>query len=330
MPASRITIVATGGTIAGKGASASDTAIYQSAQLSVDDLCASAPGLAGLARLRLAQFAAIDSKNATPGFWQKLGQHLQLELSREDVDGVVVTHGTDTLEETAYYLHLTLKTSKPVVLVGAMRPASALSADGPLNLLNAVTVAAAQSSGGRGVLVAMNNQIFGAREVAKTNSMRLDSFSAPDSGPLGLVQDGRVIWLARPERLHTDATRFTVDTPLAAVEILLGYAGTSTALVDAAVAGGAAGIIWAGAGNGSLSTEMQCALTEVATAGGAVIRTTRTGSGYLMPQAGCDDVTLGFACADTLTPWKARVLAMLAIGQGHTQAAALQQIFDTH
>lgn len=326
----RIRLIATGGTIAGAAASADQSTGYQSAALHVDALCAAVPGLADIAQITGEQVAAIDSKDATPAFWQALAECVQSALDDARVDAVVVTHGTDTLEETAYYLHLVLKSAKPVVLVGAMRPATSLSADGPLNLLNAVRVAAAPDAGARGVLVALNNEIFGAREVAKVNATRPDAFAAPDTGPLGIVCDTQVVWLARTERAHTLDTLFEVRTPLSQVEILQGYAGMSTALVAAVACVGARGLVWAGPGNGSMAVEVEKQLAILAEQGIAVVRASRTGSGFVMPLMP-DGVGGGWpsVSAGTLGPCKARVLLMLALGAG-VAVGDLQRVFDAY
>jgi len=323
MPLPHLCLLATGGTIAGAGVEPQSVEAYTAGVLDVAALCAQTPGLDQVARISAEQFASIDSKDATPAFWQSLASRLQQALDDPQVDGAVVTHGTDTLEETAYYLHLVLKSDKPVVLVGAMRPSTALSADGPLNLLDAATVAATSGAAGRGVLVVLNHQVFGAREVGKVNANRPDAFAAPNAGPLGLVQDGRVTWLARPERPHTRATPFTPATPLVPVEILAGYAGASTALIDAVPATGARGLVWAGPGNGSASAEAMAALERLAGAGLAVVRTSRTGSGRVT--AACS-----LPGAGTLSPWKARVLLMLALGAGASGPEAVQAAFDTY
>jgi len=320
MPLPRLCIVATGGTIAGAGARPQATQGYAAGALDVAELCARVPGLDEVACIGTESFAAIDSKDATPAFWQALASRVQALLEDDGLDGVVVTHGTDTLEETAYYLHLVLKTDKPVVVVGAMRPATALSADGPLNLLDAVAVAAAPATAGRGVLVALNHQILGARDAGKVNANRPDAFAAPNAGALGWVQDGRISWMARPERPHTLATPFSTATPLAQVEVLTGYAGGSAGLIRAVGATGARGLVWAGTGNGSASAQAQAALAELCKGGVAVVRASRTGSG-------CVAASGGMPGAGTLSPWKARVLLMLALGAG---AQDLQAVFDTY
>ena len=321
----RICIVATGGTIAGKGATAQQTASYQAAALEIAELCAAAPGLETQAHITAEQFASIDSKDADPDFWQALAARLQAVLDDPGVDGVVLTHGTDTLEETAYYLNLTLKTSKPVVLTGAMRPATALSADGPMNLLNAVTVAAHPQAQGKGVLVAMNHAVFAAREVAKLDTLRPDAFGAPNAGPLGLVHDGHVAWLADTTRLHTLDTRFTPATPLARVDILSAYPGFPVDAIRAARAAGAQGLVWAGTGNGTASRAVETELSAAAAAGLVIVRASRVGQGMLLPGAGAQ----GQICPDTLSPWKARILLMLSIGSA-LSLSDIQSVFATH
>jgi len=321
----RICIVATGGTIAGKGAAPGQTASYRAGELDIADLCAAVPGLDAEAHITVEQFASIDSKDADPDFWQALAVRLQAVLDDPDIDGVVLTHGTDTLEETAYYLHLTLKTTKPVVLTGAMRPATALSADGPINLLNAVTVAADPQAQGKGVLVAMNHAVFGAREAAKLDTLRPDAFGAPNTGPLGLVHDGRVAWLARPERVHTVGTRFTPATPLARVDILAAYPGFPIDAIQAARAAGARGLVWAGTGNSTAGQTVEAELACAAAAGLAVVRTSRVGRGMLIPAGSAP----GQIWTDSLSPWKARILLMLSIGS-HLSFADIQSVFASH
>ncbi|HTJ92898.1 MAG TPA: asparaginase [Pararobbsia sp.] len=209
----RIVVVGTGGTIAGAAAKATQTSGYQAGALPVASLLQAVPGLDELARIEGDSVASIDSKDMTTALWITLAQRVQALLARDGVDGVVITHGTDTLEETAYFLHLTLKSAKPVVLTAAMRPATALSADGPLNLLHAVTVAASPASHGRGVLVTFANRIHSAREVAKTSTFSIDAFESPETGPLGWIHDAHVEYERRGERLHTLATPFRLAPP---------------------------------------------------------------------------------------------------------------------
>ncbi|MGF6955943.1 L-asparaginase [Paraburkholderia youngii] len=325
-----IAVLATGGTIAGAAADAANTSGYQAGVVGVDQLLAAVPALSTVARIAPEQIASVDSKDMALPLWTTLAQRINTLLASDDVDGVVVTHGTDTLEETAYLLHLTVKSDKPVVLTAAMRPASALSADGPLNLLNAVTVAAHAASRGQGVLVAFNNRIHSARDVVKTSTYAVDAFQSPEIGALGWVQDGRVEFQRGVVRAHTLASEFAIDTAWPHVEIVVSYAGVSRTAVDALVAAGVRGIVVAGTGNGSFHQALQQALAEAVSRGIAVVRSSRVGSGHVMRNGAAADDALGFVSAGTLNPYKARVLLMLALAAGHTAPAALQKVFDTY
>jgi L-asparaginase len=326
----RIAVLATGGTIAGAAPDAANTSGYQAGVVGVDQLLAAVPALSTVARIAPEQIASIDSKDMALPLWTALTQRINALLASDDIDGVVVTHGTDTLEETAYVLHLTVRSDKPVVLTAAMRPASALSADGPLNLLNAVTVAAHGASRGQGVLVAFNNRIHSARDVVKTSTYAVDAFQSPEIGALGWVQDGRVEFQRGVVRAHTVASEFAIDAAWPQVEIVTSYAGVSRIAVDALVAAGVRGIVVAGTGNGSIHQVLQQALAEAVARGVAVVRSSRVGSGHVMHNGAAADDALGFVSAGTLNPYKARVLLMLALAAGHTAPAALQKMFDTY
>jgi len=326
----RIAVLATGGTIAGSAADATNTAGYQAGVVGVDRLLEAVPVLSTLAQIHAEQVASIDSKDMTLALWTSLAQRVNTLLSTDDIDGVVITHGTDTLEETAYLLHLTVKSSKPVVLTAAMRPASALSADGPLNLVNAVTVAASRAAHGQGVLVAFNNRIHSARDVAKTSTFAVDAFQSPEVGALGWVQDGRVEFQRSVVRPHTVATEFVIGTNWPAVEIVTSYAGASRLAVDALVGAGVRGIVVAGTGNGSIHASIQQALTDAVSQGVAVVRSSRVGSGHVMRNGAASDDALGFVTANGLNPYKARVLLMLTLAAGGTGPVALQRAFDTY
>lgn len=320
MPLS-LRVLATGGTIAGVATSAASSTEYQAAALGVDTLLDAVPTLRDVARVDGRQIAAIDSRNATPAFWREVGRAVQAALDDPAIDGVLVTHGTDTVEETAWYLHLTLKSNKPVVMVAAMRPASSLSADGPLNLLNAARVAADPRAAGRGVMLVLNHQVFGARGVRKTHTMRPDAFSSTD-GMLGQVHDDMIDWVVRSDYPHTVDTPFTVDTPLASVEILMAYAGASPALIEAVRACGATGLVWAGSGNGSASDEILAGLRRAAAAGVVVVRASRTGGGPVHKHEYDVAETERLINAGTLNPVQARILLMLALGHGMPPAEA--------
>lgn len=314
MPSSKphLHIIATGGTIAGVANSPSACTGYSAGVLPVENLLAEIAPLCPQFRLSAHQLTAINSKDADPAFWQLLGQAVQVALRQPDIDAVVITHGTDTLEETAFYLQLVLETNKPVVLTGAMRPATALSADGPMNLLQALLTAADPHASERGILVVMNQRILGACNVMKRHTQRVDAFECPDTGPMGSVQEQRVLWF-QPAGLP--APLFNIDTPLASVDILYGYAGISRSWVQAACQSGCSGLIWAGTGNGSMSLTVQEVLAQAVRQGLTVVRASRVGAGYVLPNGDCDDDQHGFFSAGILSPQKARILLALALGK---------------
>ncbi|MFC0397218.1 asparaginase [Paraburkholderia rhizosphaerae] len=330
----RIAVLATGGTIAGSAQDATSTAGYQAGVVGVGQLLAAVPALSTLAHIQAEQIASIDSKDMSFALWAKLALRVNALLATGDIEGVVITHGTDTLEETAYLLHLTVKSTKPVVLTAAMRPSSALSADGPLNLLNAVSVAANRAAHGQGVLVAFNNRIHSARDVVKTSTFAVDAFQSPEVGALGWVQDGRVEFQRGVVRPHTVACEFAIDAASTgawpAVEIVTSYAGATRVIVDALVQAGVRGIVVAGTGNGSIHAALQQGLADAVARGVAVVRASRVGSGHVMHNGAASDDALGFITANSLNPYKARVLLMLALAAGGTGPAALQQAFDLY
>ena len=326
----RIAVLATGGTIAGSAADVTSTSGYQAGVVGVERLLEAVPALSGVARIQPEQIASVDSKDMALALWTTLAQRVNTLLASDEIDGIVITHGTDTLEETAYLLHLTVKGTKPVVLTAAMRPASALSADGPLNLLNAVTVAASAAAHGQGVLVAFNNRIHCARDVVKTSTYAVDAFQSLEVGALGWVQDGRVEFQRKVVHAHTVDTEFVIGSQWPNVEIVTSYAGASRIGVDALVAAGVRGIVVAGTGNGSIHASLQQALADAVKQGVVVVRSSRVGSGHVMRNGAASDDALGFITAGALNPYKARVLLMLALAAGGTGAVALQKIFDTY
>jgi len=325
----RIAVLATGGTIAGEAGDAAKTSGYKAGVVGVDKLLGAVPSLAQVAQIQAEQVASIDSKDMAPALWATLCARVNALLAQDDIDGIVITHGTDTLEETAYLLHLTVKSEKPVVLTAAMRPATALSADGPLNLLNAVTVAASRASWKQGVLVAFNNQIHCARDVTKTSTYAVDAFRSPEGGALGWVQDGQVEFQRSVVRPHTLHSPFQMSAELPAVEIVVSYAGASRAAIDAFVAIGVKGLVIAGTGNGSLHSTLQQAVVDAVKQGVAVVRSSRVGAGHVMRNGAAPDDALGSLTAGALNPYKARVLLMLALSAG-TAPADLQRVFDTY
>ena len=325
-----IAILATGGTIAGSADDAGSAARYRAGAVPIDQLLAASKlGLERIANVRAEQVAQIDSKDLTFDVWEKLVERVRHWIDVERVDGVVITHGTDTLEETAMLLHLTQQGDTPIVITAAMRPSTSLSADGPLNLLNAVRLAANPASRGRGVLVALNQRVHAARDVQKGHTYAVEAFVSPDVGPVGFVLDTQVQFQRATER--PDAAD-VLPMPSAGqwpwVEVLASYAQPDARLVDALVAAGVKGLVIAATGAGSIHVNLEAALNRASQQGVFVLRSTRTGAGIVPPQPDAQ----GWASTGTLNPYKARVLLMLLIAAGRAQAetASLQQVIDRY
>ncbi len=331
-PLPRLRLLATGGTIVGAQAAAGARG-YRAAALSAEEVVAAVPQLAALARIEVERVAAIGSQDMDEAVWLRLAARAQAALDDPAIAGVVITHGTDTMEETAYFLNLVLRTEKPVVLVGAMRPATALSADGPINLYNAIAAAAHAETRGRGVLVVANDEIHFAREITKTDTTQVGTFRSGHHGLAGLVNAGRLHFYAPPVRRHTARSEFappgSLAAPLPRVDILYAHAGMDRALIDAAVRAGARGLVLAGVGDGNLSAAALAAGAEAARQGLAIVRSSRTGGGIVERNIEIDDDALGFIAADELNPQKARVLLQLALTRPR-DARAVQALFLTY
>lgn len=314
-PLPAVKILATGGTIAGVGTASTQTVGYTAAVLAVDKLIAGVPELQKVARVSGEQVAQVASENMTSDVWLKLAKRVNQLLASSEVDGIVVTHGTDTLEETSYFLNLVVKSEKPVVVVGAMRPATAMSADGPMNIYDAVLVAGSKEARGRGVLVVMNDVINGARDVTKTNTSTTDTFRAPELGVLGYVQEGKPTFYKATVRKHTVQTVFDVSKleALPRVDIVYGYANNSRVMLDAAVQAGARGVVYAGVGNGSVYSELLPAIRDAVSKKVVVVRSSRVGNGAVVRNGEANDDELHTVAGDNLNPQKARVLLMLAL-----------------
>jgi L-asparaginase type II len=326
-----VMILATGGTIAGTGSTSTTTVGYTAATVGVQTLIAAVPELARVANVKGEQVFQIASENMDNEHWLALAKRVNVLLAQSDVDGIVITHGTDTLEETAYFLNLVVKSRKPVVLVGAMRPSTALSADGPLNLYNAVLVAGSPDAVGKGVLVAMNDQIHGARDVTKTNTSTPDSFRTPELGMLGYIQGNKVTFYRQSTRKHTVDTEFDISSldVLPQVDIVYGYANMSATALKAFMAAGSKGIVHAGVGDGSLATGVKTALSAARAQGAVIVRASRVGQGIVARNGEANDDALGFIAADTLNPQKARILLMLALTKT-SDIGAIQRMFYTY
>lgn len=306
----KVVILGTGGTIAGTAASAGDNVGYTAAQIGVAQLVAAVPPLAGLA-IEIEQVEQIDSKDMTLAILRRLAERAQHHVDRLDVAGVVVTHGTDTLEETAYALHRVLRSSKPVVLTAAMRPATSLQADGPQNLLDAVTVARVGGQGG--VVAVICGRIWAGCELRKLHSYRLDAFGAGDAGALGWLEEGRVRG-ARPWPA-TDGLGVQVlpvsDEAAPWISVVTSHVGASGREVDLLVGSGVQGLVVATTGNGTVHEALTLALARAQSAGVRVLRASRCALGGIV-----GDAASAFPAAGSLTPAQARIELMLRLNAG--------------
>ena len=311
----KIMILATGGTIAGAQASTTEAG-YKSGSFSVDDLIKAVPQLKDLADISGEQVANIGSQTMNNEVWMKLAARVNAVL-KGDTDGVVITHGTDTIEETAYFLSLVVKSDKPVVLVGSMRPATAIGADGPANLYDGVALAANPEAKGRGPLVVLNDEIHYAHEVEKTNSTQLDAFKSPNRGRAGVMNTRKTYFFSQNTTRHTTKSEFSVDgkevKDLPRVEVVYSYANLGRDTIDFLVDKGVKGIVLAGVGDGNSTDDAIAALADAAKKGVAVVRATRTGSGLVVRNVEVDDDKLGLIAAMELNPQKARILLMLGL-----------------
>lgn len=322
----RITVLTTGGTIAGVNDPGSASA-YHSGLASGDSLLA-ASGSSQLARLTVQQVAAIGSQDMNDALWLELARRITSLFARNEADGVVVTHGTDTMEETAFFLDLVLPRGRSVVLTGAMRPSTAISADGPSNLRQAIRVAASPSAAHRGVLAILDDTIHGARGVQKTHTSHVGGFGSPNSGPLGQIDatDVRFLW---PVRDASGAPRFKLPgtAPLPRVEVVYAHSQMDTGAIDDAVRRGARGLVLAGVGAGNMSAAAIAAFRRHARDGIVVVRASRTGAGWVHRNVEVDDDACGFVAALDLSVAKARVLTQLLIAAAVTDPVAVQRAF---
>lgn len=328
--AKNITILATGGTIAGS-AETQTQAGYTSGQVGVETLLAAVPQLEDLANVTGEQVSNVGSQDMSDEIWLKLAERVNELADSRDVDGIVITHGTDTIEETAYFLNLVVDSDKPVVLTAAMRPSTALSADGPLNIFNAVAVAADDDAASRGVLVVANDDIHGGRALTKTSTTDVQTFRSPENGLIGASLYGVNRYFRKPYRLHTSGSEFSVEgvKELPRVDVMYMNASFSADLIDSAVANGAKGLVIAGVGNGNMTAEAQAAVKRAVGNGTAVVRSSRVPSGVTGRNVEANDDELGTVASGELNPAKARVLLKLALLKT-SDAAKIQELFNTY
>ncbi len=329
-PLPNVVVLATGGTIA--GAAASDVqAGYTSGQVGVEQLLAAVPQAKKLANLKGEQISNIGSQDMNDEVWLKLARRINELTAMSNVDGIVITHGTDTIEETAYFLNLVVKSRKPVVLTAAMRPSTALSADGPLNFYNAVAVAANKEAAGRGVLVVVNDWIHGASSLTKTSTTAVQTFMSPLRGLIGTVAYGEAEWYRGPVGKNTADSDFSLDkvTTLPRVDIIMAHENMDGALIDAAAAAGAKGIVIAGVGNGNMTEVALKALSAQAKKGIVCVRSSRVTTGNVGRNVEVDDDKLGLVASLDLNPQKSRVLLRLALTRT-TDVKQIQKYFEEY
>jgi L-asparaginase len=307
-------IAATGGAIAGAQANVEQHG-YTAGELGIGALIVAVPQLKDIANVTGEQVMNIPSQDMNDAAWLKLAKRLQQLERSKDVDGIVVTHGTDTMEETSLFVALTVRTSKPIVFTGSMRPATAISADGPMNLYNAVAVAGSPLAKACGVVIVFNDQINAARNVYKTDTTRLDAFQSVDRGPFGAVDTGQVDVFNGCSGGADSDPKVPIDeiASLPKVDIVYAYAGMGRDLIDAAVAAGVKGLVIAGVGDGNFTTEAFAGLRDAHKKGVIVVRSTRVASGFTTRDAEVNDEAEGFVAAEEFKPSKARVILQIAL-----------------
>jgi L-asparaginase len=325
-----VIVLATGGTIAGSAGSDVQSG-YASGQVDVAQLLAAVPQAGKLATLRGEQISNIGSQDMNDEVWLTLARRVNELVAMPGVDGIVITHGTDTIEETGYFLNLVVKSPKPVVLTASMRPSTALSADGPLNFYNAVAVAADPEAAGRGVLVVINDWIHGARSLTKTSTTAVQTFMSPLQGIIGTVAYGTAEYYRLPVGKHTLHSEFSLDgvTALPRVDIIMAHANMDGVLLNAAAAAGATGVVVAGVGNGNMTAPALDALAALARNGVVAVRSSRVTTGRVSRNVEVDDDRLGLVASGELTPHKARVLLRLALLESRS-LADIQRLFDEY
>ncbi len=329
----RVALIITGGTIDSIGKDRLDLAWYIEAgkRLNTGELLDQLPELKSIARVEEVPFRRLPSHALVDKDWLDLVRTIYFIFDENKADGIVITHGTNTIEETAYFLNLTLKTDKPIIVVGSMRPSSAISADGYLNLVNAVKVAADPNSKGRGALLVMNDTIYSGRDVTKNATYRVEAFQSRDLGPLGYADaDGKVVYYHQTTKKHTVDTEFDVRKlqSLPRVDVVVSYVGADGKMIEAAAVAGAKGIVSAATGAGRPTPAEDEAFDRVYKEKGVIMcLSSRVASGRVVRSPGL--AKRGFVAGDNLQPWKARVLLALALTKTNN-ADEIQRMFDTY
>lgn len=321
----RVLVLATGGTISGKINTRSAIG-YDAGAVTGQQLIAGVPGVEKLAQLQVEQISNIASQNMNSQVWFKLAERIRKAFANNEADAIVITHGTDTMEETAFFLDNVIGDSRPVILTGAMRPSTAISADGPANMYEAVKVAADPQARGRGVLVVLNDVIQSARGVSKMHTTELQTFHSPNLGPTGYVDPAsvRFITAAKPRQ----PLALPADHTLAQVQIVYAHADMDAQQIDDAVKDGARGIVIAGMGDGNVSDTALAGIERARKAGVIVVRSTRVGSGMTNRNVEVDDDRYGLIASMDLNPQKARILLQLLLANGKTKPEDIQLAFQ--
>jgi L-asparaginase len=322
-----VVILATGGTIAGAAGSGVQAG-YTSGQVTIDAMVNAVPDITKLANIKGEQISNVGSQDMTFDIMLKLAKRIKELAVREDVDGIIITHGTDTMEETAYFLNLVTKTDKPVILVGSMRPSTAVSADGPLNLYNAVSVAGDPNAKGRGVLLVMNDWIHSAQSLTKTSTTSVQTFMSPLKGLIGTSAYGVNEYYRFPYNLYGAKSEFSVDdvTQLPRVDIIYADADMPADLIDCSISKGAKGIVIAGVGNGNMNKASLDACVKATKQGIVIVRSTRVATGNVGRNVEVNDDQVGTIASSELNPQKARILLSLALLKKRTPEE-IQKLF---
>jgi L-asparaginase len=323
----RVIVLATGGTISGT-ADARSAIGYNSGERTGQQLLKDVPGIGKFATITAEQISNVGSQDMSDKIWFQLAKRINEIFDRGEADGVVITHGTDTMEETAFFLKNVVHSSKPVVLVGSMRPGGVISADGPNNLLEAVEVAASPQSQGRGVMVVMNDTIHDPRWITKTNTTSVQTFLSPNAGPIGYVDPASIRYVAPAGDAHRTPFALPADGQLPRVDIIYAHSNMDASQIDHAIADNAKGIVIAGVGDGDVSNAAMLAMQRAVKMGVVVVRSTRVGSGFVNRNVEVDDDKSGFVASLDLNPQKARLLTQLLIANGVTSPGKVQEAFS--